>query len=329
MTRLLTALLIWLGLTLPALAACSGQDLRATLNADERRMLTTMVEGRPFPAGNHWRATRDGSVLHLVGTMHLDDPRFDAIMDRIDPLIDEADAVLLEVTDREEAQLQASLATRPELLVLTESSLPDLMGDDWDALAEAMRARGLPPVMAAKMRPWYVAMLLSMPTCIDLASAKDGGLDSRIEARAGAAEVPTRALEPFDTAFNAFAETPIETQVSMLRAALIPEGAADDLFATLLASYFDEAHAESWAVTEVLAPRFGILDDAENRAIFAAMDDALLAGRNRAWIPVILDTLDQADGPVVAAFGAAHLSGPDGVLALLEAEGFTLERLAF
>jgi uncharacterized protein YbaP (TraB family) len=34
-----------------------------------------------------------------------------------------------------------------------------------------------------------------------------------------------------------------------------------------------------------------------------------------------------ADGPALAAFGALHLSGPDGVLALLERAGFTVERL--
>jgi len=34
-----------------------------------------------------------------------------------------------------------------------------------------------------------------------------------------------------------------------------------------------------------------------------------------------------ADGPVVAAFGALHLSGEDGVLALLQGAGFSLERL--
>jgi uncharacterized protein len=47
--------------------------------------------------------------------------------------------------------------------------------------------------------------------------------------------------------------------------------------------------------------------------------------RNRAWIPVLVTAATEA--PVVAAFGALHLSGQDGVLALLEAEGFTLQRL--
>ena len=54
---------------------------------------------------------------------------------------------------------------------------------------------------------------------------------------------------------------------------------------------------------------------------------ALMVQRNQDWIPVL--TRAAADGPVLAAFGALHLSGDQGVLALLQAEGFTLERLPF
>lgn len=329
MTRLITGFLILMGLASPLAAGCQGTDLRPGLTVSERAALTALTEHRPYPTGNHWVATRGQEVLHLVGTLHLDDPRFDPVMDRLSPLIDEAATVMLELTELEQAQLNSALATRPNLLVLSDTSLPELMGDDWEPLAKAMTARGMPGFMAAKFRPWYVAMLLSMPSCIDLTKMADAGLDARIEARANARGIPTRALEAFDTAFAAFADVPLDLQVKMLRAALVPDGVADDIFATLLEAYFDQAHAESWAISEVLSPRFGLLSDAETEAVFADMDRTLLASRNKAWIPVILDTLDQTDGPVLAAFGAAHLSGEDGVLALLEAEGFALERRPF
>ena len=60
---------------------------------------------------------------------------------------------------------------------------------------------------------------------------------------------------------------------------------------------------------------------------FAVMEEAMMVRRNRAWIPVL--TAAAKEGPVLAAFGALHLSGPEGVLALLKADGFKLERLAF
>jgi uncharacterized protein len=60
-------------------------------------------------------------------------------------------------------------------------------------------------------------------------------------------------------------------------------------------------------------------------AEFAAMEEVLMSARNRAWIPVLTDAA--AEGPVFAAFGALHLAGQDGVLNLLQREGFTLEEL--
>ena len=58
---------------------------------------------------------------------------------------------------------------------------------------------------------------------------------------------------------------------------------------------------------------------------FARMEEIVAASRNRAWIPVLTEAA--AKGPVFAAFGALHLSGQDGVLNLLQKEGFTLEEL--
>ena len=64
---------------------------------------------------------------------------------------------------------------------------------------------------------------------------------------------------------------------------------------------------------------------AEVDAGFAVMETALMSTRNRGWIPVI--EAAAAKGPVFAAFGALHLSGDAGVLALLQARGWTIERL--
>jgi uncharacterized protein len=60
---------------------------------------------------------------------------------------------------------------------------------------------------------------------------------------------------------------------------------------------------------------------------FATMETAMMTTRNRAWIPVIEAAATR--GHTLAAFGALHLSGDQGVLALLKAKGFTLERLPF
>jgi len=54
--------------------------------------------------------------------------------------------------------------------------------------------------------------------------------------------------------------------------------------------------------------------------------EALLAGRNRAWMKEIDDLLADGPNPLIAV-GAAHLVGPDGLATLIEQRGYTLTRL--
>jgi uncharacterized protein YbaP (TraB family) len=329
--RILFALVLGLALSAGSVvaAACSGTDLRPTLTPEERQALDAGLEARPFPRGNHWRATRGDEVLHLIGTVHLDDPRLSGPTERMTPLIEGAATVLLEMTARERGELQRSMGTRPELLLLQETTLPELLPeDDWQLLSDALRARGMPPFMAARFQPWYVSMLLALPPCLADALSEQAGLDARIETLASNAGVAVHALEPFDTGFRAFDAVPLEVQIDMLRASLTDPGDSEDLFATVLSRYMEEDHAESWLLAQVLAPRFSEFG-AQEQAAFDALGRTLLDSRNRAWIPVILEALDRTEGIVVAAFGAGHLSGDLGVLQLLQDEGFTLEPLPF
>ncbi len=54
--------------------------------------------------------------------------------------------------------------------------------------------------------------------------------------------------------------------------------------------------------------------------------EALLSGRNRDWADQ-LSAMQDAAPPMMVAVGAAHLPGPDGLVAMLEARGQTLTRI--
>ncbi len=330
MTRLLIALLLALGLAPAAFATCNGTDLGPRLTAAEQASLDARLDATPFAQGNHWIARRGTSRLHLVGTLHLSDPRLDAPFARLSQVVKDADLLLLEMTATEQAQLESKITDDPTMVLLDGTTLPELMPeDDWTLLAEAMRARGLPPFMGARMQPWYVSMLLAVPPCLQTQLAARSGLDARLEEAAALAGVPVRALEAFDTGISLFAQTTLETQLLMIRASLAPPDVNEDLFETLLAAYFAEDHARSQITLEVVSPRLTALTQAQSDMVFRAFDDLLLETRNKAWIPVLLDALDTSEGPVVAAFGAAHLGGTSGILQLLQDEGFTLERAPF
>jgi len=52
----------------------------------------------------------------------------------------------------------------------------------------------------------------------------------------------------------------------------------------------------------------------------------LLVNRNRTWFPT-LDALLKRTGRAFVVVGAAHLVGPDGLISLLRAKGYTVEQM--
>ncbi len=329
MTRLLASLLLVLFSAGAASARCAGEDLRGTLSPEDRAALASAVAATPYPEGNRWRATRGARVIDIVGTIHLSDPRLDPVMERLAPAVAAADLVLVEMSDEDEAALQSEIAADPGRLLLPGTeTLPGFMDDaTWQTLSDAIQARGLPPAMAARMQPWYLSLQLAIPPCAMpeiVAGAR--GLDHRVIEAARAGGVPVRSLEPVDTLFALFGQAPLEEQVKMLLLGMMPVEATEDAFTTTIEAYFDETHAEGWQMARVVARRTLDLPAEEIDAVFAEMETRLLDERNRAWI----DVIEAAEGDrLLLAFGAAHLFGEAGVLALLEREGYTIARLPF
>ncbi len=321
----LAALCLWPALTVHA--ACGGTDLRPGLDP---AALSSAMGDMPFPQGNLWRAEKPDSVVHVVGTIHLDDPRLDPIAARLRPLIAGADRVLLEMTETEEAALNDAMGRDPGLLFLTDGpTLPDMLAEpDWQRLSQAARDRGIPAFMAAKMQPWYLSTLLSIPPCAmaDLAAGGEG-LDARVQDIAMAEGVPTAALEPYDTLFRLLGAEPMEDQIEVLLASLLPPRATEDMLATTVASYFDESHGEGWVAARLIARDLLDMPAAEVDVMFQEMTDILLVDRNRAWMPVILEAAEGSE--IVVAAGAGHLHGTYGVLQGLADAGYTLTRLPF
>ncbi|MBC2834867.1 TraB/GumN family protein [Paragemmobacter straminiformis] len=320
-----------LALCLPAAAQaeCRGANLFTALPPAEQAEIRAATDAAPFARGLLWQATRGDESITLLGTYHFDDPRHDAIMARVTPLLDAATTLLVEAGPAEEAALKSDLAKNPALMVSTNGpTLPEsLPAKEWEALSAAMNARGMPAFMAAKLRPWYVTMLLALPPCAmaDQAALASGGLDQRLIRHATDRALPVAALEPHDTVLRMFDTMPPADQLAMIRSALATEAQAEDYSATLATAYFDEDARLIWELSRHLALKLPDYGPEQVARDFDAMETALMTSRNRAWSPVLQAA--GAKGPVFAAFGALHLSGENGVLALLQADGWKIERL--
>ena len=317
-----------------AMAACTGQNLFDTMPAERAAAIEAASRDVPFRQGLLYQAVRDDQRITLVGTYHFGDARHQPMIERVRPLIDEAHALYVEAAPAEEARLTKALTEDPTLMVDPDGpTLPErLSPDEWDALSQAMSDRGTPGVITARMRPWYVALMLGVSPCMVRTMAEQGGesggLDHLLVAEAQDAGTPVRSLEPWDTIFGLFEGLTPEQELDMIRASLPAASYADDYAVTLTDAYFD---GDVWKIWE-----FGRFDAYANSGLSREevdrqMDLAqtrLMDDRNRAWIaPLLEGAVEAGDEGIVAAFGALHLPGEAGVLSLLQDEGFTITRL--
>ncbi|WP_103334458.1 TraB/GumN family protein [Pseudotabrizicola formosa] len=329
MRILLTSLcLLAAPLASAAHAACNGTNLFAQMAAEDRSRLEQAAAEQPFHQGNLFRATKGDQQITLVGTYHLGDPRHDQMLAAVTPHLDSATTLLVEAGPEEEAALMAAVAQDPNLFIMPDTTLPELMEPaEWQTLSTAMTARGMPGFMAAKFQPWYISVLLAVPPCMmaEVQAQASQGLDHRIIDAAQDRDIPVQALEPYDTVFTLFDSFSRADQIAMLRASLAIEDQAEDYITTLADSYFAGDSQLIWELMRDISLQMPGYTPEQVEQDLEKMEQALLVTRNRAWIPVI--EAAAAKGPVVAAFGALHLPGDHGIPYLLDQQGWTVTPL--
>jgi uncharacterized protein YbaP (TraB family) len=325
----LSAALIAASAATAAQARCDGPGLLDRLTPDDRAELDSRVADMPYARGLFWEAERDGQTITLVGTMHVPDPRLAPLVDRAESLLADVDLLLLEMTPAEQDTMQSALGRDPSLMFLTEGpTLPELLDEStWDTLSAAARDRNIPPLLAAKFRPWFLMLSLSVPACaMDHMAAGEEGFDFLLMDAAEARDLPMQALEPWDTLFTVFEQGTMEEQLEFLRMGVLDSALQQEMFVSMLDGYFSGDIARVWELGRLSLDYIPDMTRAEAESLFAATEDALLTGRNLNWIPVI-EAAAAEHGRIMVASGAAHLPGDTGILALLADRGWTVTPL--
>ena len=326
--RLATTMMFSL-LALPAAAQCVGESYLDQLSEAERADLAAATAEIPYGKGLLWTATKGEDTATIAGTMHIYDARLEPIRAQIKDQVQSADLVMVEATLDDQKTLQEMIITQPDLLFITEGpTLPDLVDEEtWDLIADASTARSIPGFMAAKMQPWYLSMMLSIPPCA-MENMIQGqlGLDHMVMEDATAADVPLQGLEPVTTLFEIFENEPIDDQIAMLLVNLLAPETLQQLHVAMLDRYFEGDIATLWEMTRIAMNDMPGITPEEAADLFSKTEEGLLNERNRNWMPVINAAFEDHDNIVIAA-GAAHLIGEQGILQFLEDDGWTVTPL--
>jgi uncharacterized protein len=173
---------------------------------------------------------------------------------------------------------------------------------------------GLPMEPLKQFKPWMLALTLLGLEWEKAGFDADLGLDKHFFDQATSEGKPVQGLETLDYQIARFDEMPMSDQDHLLAESLSE-------LDTEMTSV--KALADAWKVGDVPTVEHIVLDDlkAEPR-----LYQRLLVERNRNWLPKI-EALFARPGHTLVVVGAAHLVGPDGLLAMLKARGYTVQQM--
>ncbi|WP_396594557.1 TraB/GumN family protein [Brevundimonas sp. R86498] len=260
-----------------------------------------------------WSVSDSDSTIYLFGTVHVLRPETAWGSPRVDAAFDGASSVILEISNPDD---QAAIAP----LIQQYGISPDrplstlLTADEIAHLDTAAQSIGATAAQLDPLRPWLVALSLSVAPILKAGYDPQSGVEAILKARAEAAGKPVTGLETIDKQVGILAGLSEETQLAFLRATL---EAYDEATTEL------DALVAAWATGDVEAiNRLGVI---EMRETSEEVYQALLVRRNADWADQI-QTLLAGSGTVFIAVGSAHLAGEDSVQEILSDRGVQVTR---
>jgi uncharacterized protein YbaP (TraB family) len=269
-----------------------------------------------FERGLLWQVQRGTAPpSHLYGTIHVADPRLDALPAPVRKAFDGSKSLMLEfLADgyAKERFLEAALFTDGQ-------TLEEKIGaEDFERALELLAPIGLPREFVNKLKPWGV--LLNLRTMGEKTGDKAlagaaAPLDARLAALARDRRMPLGQIEGVEEQIFTFDECPMQSQVALLKHSLAHRDELLELGSRILEAYLARDLAAIWRLREAFAARHPEI--APHQAVFTQR-----VVYDRSVVMAFRMQRELRRGNAFIALGALHLHGSRGVPALLEADGF-------
>lgn len=260
-----------------------------------------------------YKAVNGSRVVYVLGTLHVGRADFYPLRPSIAAALDKSAQFYLEIDesepDIEQRLTRAMLCERPCLKgALSEA--------EWRMLNDRLGQQAAALGALENMQPWAAAIMLTMADFAALGLNAEEGVEEQVNAAGQGKEII--GLETIDEQIRLFTDMAPAEQKEMLLQWLnmtVRERlqASHEMVELWKAGDANALHA--WYLA--MEKRYSSSPD-----VAAAFDRKFLVERNRVFVERLLARMDGRPGPAFLAVGALHLGGPEGVLALLEKQGF-------
>jgi len=258
-----------------------------------------------------WEVSKAGAEpAYLFGTIHTEDPDVLQLAKPVQQAFAASQAVVLEMLLDVDAMRYSSAA----MLMMDGRSLSDMIGQPLFKQASlAMQSRGISAAVLDRMQPWAAAVTLSMP-------APETGqvLDAMLYQNALQQGKDVFGLETVQEQLHVFESMSVADQVTLLKDAVENFSDLDAMHAELLEAYKRRDLNGLVAISEASMQQ-------GDQRLADEFQQHLVVDRNHRMAERMRQYLQQ--GQAFIAVGALHLPGEEGLLNLLEQQGYTVRRV--
>jgi uncharacterized protein len=262
-----------------------------------------------------WKASGKQGAIYLVGSVHLLTKDFYPLNPALETAYKESD-VLVEEVDLGEMQEPGS-----QFQMLSRGMLPSSQSLDqlvspatFAAVTKRFNDIGMPIEPVKRFKPWLAALTLMAMEWQKAGFDADLGIDKHFYDRAKADGKTVQGLETIDYQLSRFDDMSPELQDRLLAETLKDIDTEQANLTRLV---------DAWRAGDARAIERIVLKDLAHEA---QLYQRLLVERNKNWLPK-LEALFSRPRHAFVVVGAAHLVGPDGLVAILKSKGYTVEQL--
>jgi uncharacterized protein YbaP (TraB family) len=279
------------------------------------REIRAQVPKSPHPL-MLWRFEHGAAIVYLAGSIHVMKPTLFPLPRQFEDAFRQANRLVVEVnTDAASPDVLQTKFREYALLPQGQTISTVLQPTTLALLSAHLESQAMAVANVASLRPAMLETQLAVARLSALGYAPQFGLEQHFMAAAG--NRPVLELETIDQQLAVLTSPPMSVQDEMLAETIDQMDTIEPVIAAMVVAWFAGDEHEFRRLFDLETG-----DSPEIRAFVRR----LLEDRNVGMAKKIVGYL-QTPGTTFVLVGAAHLTGPEGIVALLEARGLKIHRI--
>jgi len=276
------------------------------------------LTARPASKGFMWKTQAGENTVYMLGSIHIANTTMYPLRGEIQKAFGQSDYLVVEADISKADTEETQQIVMQKIMYTDGTKLQDHISPEaYKQVEKLVASFGMPAGAFDGIKPWNIALMLDVLKMQDASYVGELGIDQYFLNQANASKLPILELESVESQLDMFNSFSSKVQEEMLTSSIA------NFYADDVQSGGIQQLSEMWMAGDDKQ----LLDFTESTNGNEEVSKAMLGDRNIAMAGKIKGYLEGKESKTYFVIvGAAHFLGDDGIVSLLEKEGFKVER---